>query len=243
MFTNYTNALLSALVFNPKFNDVITRKQEVLDGVYRIENLEPQSILFVGFNPAILSCKAPIIAVTEISDAARQYLDKCSIKYTYIEPSKLELFRKKFQCVVAMDEYFTFAKTDQEQQDKIALLCGLATSFVVSTIKDYKNQDYKDREFSQPISVKSGNNSKTFLEQNDWDSADRASWKSVVYEIDYPTNTMVSHGAFDRRTMYFKQLAKFSIDAGAVNFQVHKNIMYKSVIKRNYEHVVSIQFN
>jgi len=242
-FTNYTDALLSALTFNPKSTDVISRKQEVLNGVYRIENLEPQSILFVGFNPAILSCKAGAIAVTEISDTARKYLEDQNVKFTYIESSKLDLFRKKFQCVVAMDEYFTFAKTDQEQQDKIALLCGLATSFVISTIKDYKNQDYKDREFSQPISVKSGNNSKTFLEQNDWDSADRASWKSVVYEIDYPTNTMVSHGSFDRRTMYFKQLAKFSIDAGATNFLVHKNIMYKSNIKRNYEHVVSIQFN
>jgi len=243
MFSTYTNALLSALIFNPKSTDIIARKQEVLDGVYRIENLDPQSILFVGFNPAILSCKAGIIAVTEISDTAKQFLDSQNIKFTYIEPSKLSLFRKKFQCVVAMDEYFTFAKTDQEQQDKIALLCSLATSFVISTIKDYKNQDYKDRDFSQPISVKSGTNSKTFLEQNDWDTTDRASWKSVVYEIDYPTNTMVSHGAFDRRTMYFKQLAKFSIDSGAVNFLVHKNLMYKSVIKRNYEHVVSIQFN
>jgi len=42
--------------------------------------------------------------------------------------------------------------------------------------------------------------------------------------------------------MFFKQLAKFSIDAGAVNFLVHKNLMYKSLIKKNYEHVVSIQF-
>ena len=54
---------------------------------------------------------------------------------------------------------------------------------------------------------------------------------------------MKSYGVFERRTMFFKQLAKFSMDAGAMNFLVHKNIMYKSALKKNYEHVVSIQFD
>ena len=73
-FANYTDAVLSALEFNPKFNDVVARKQEILDGVYRTENLQPTSILFVGFNPAILSCTAKTVAVTEISDEAQAYL-------------------------------------------------------------------------------------------------------------------------------------------------------------------------
>ena len=61
-FSNYTDATLSALIFNPKASDVIARKQEILDGVYRTENLQPTSVLFVGFNPAILSCTAKTIA-------------------------------------------------------------------------------------------------------------------------------------------------------------------------------------
>ena len=43
--------------------------------------------------------------------------------------------------------------------------------------------------------------------------------------------------------MFFKQLAKFVYDAGAANFTVHKNLMYKSLIKKNYEHVISVQFD
>lgn len=243
MFTNYTDILLSALTFNPKSSDIVSRRQEILDGVYRIENLEPQSILFVGFNPAILSCQSEVIAVTEISDSARQFLLDRGVNFTFIDTHELPNYKKKFQCVVAMDEYFTFAANDREQQDKISSLCSLATSFVISTIRDYKNQDYKEREFSQPLSVRDGNESKLFLEYHEWDQVDRQKWRSSVYEIDYPTNTTKSHGIFDRRTMYFKQLAKFSIDAGATNFLVHKNLMYKSVIRRNYEHVVSIQFD
>lgn len=241
-FANYTDAVLSALTFNPRLDDVVARKQEVLDGVYRTENLEPTSILFVGFNPAILTCRAKTISVTEISDGAQEFLTARGVKFTYIDSADLSKYYKQFQCVVAMEEYFTFADSDQAQQDKIAKICNLATAFVISTLRDYKNQDFKDREFSQPALVRNSSNQKIFLESHDWDLKDRTLWNTMVYEIDQPTDAFKSYGTFARRTMYFKQLAKFSMDAGAVNFLVHKNLMYKSLIKKNYEHVVSIQF-
>ena len=239
-FADYTDAVLSALIFNPRFDDVVARKQEILDGVYRTENLEPTTILFVGFNPAILSCKAKNIAVTEISDQAQAFLKSKNVKFNYIDSADLPKHQKQFQCVVAMDEYFTFADSDQAQQDKIAKICNLATAFVVSTVRDYKNQDYKDREFSQPVSVRNGKDTRIFLENHDWDLKDRTLWDTMIYEIE--GSSLKTYGIFDRRTMFFKQLAKFSMDAGAVNFLVHKNLMYKSLIKKNYEHVVSIQF-
>ena len=239
-FADYTDAVLSALIFNPRFDDVVARKQEILDGVYRTENLEPTSILFVGFNPAILSCQAKTVAVTEISDQAQAFLKSKNVKFSYIDSADLPKHQKQFQCVVAMDEYFTFADSDQAQQDKIAKICNLATAFVVSTVRDYKNQDYKDREFSQPVSVRNGKDTRIFLENHDWDLKDRTLWDTMIYEIE--GSSLKTYGIFDRRTMFFKQLAKFSMDAGAVNFLVHKNLMYKSLIKKNYEHVVSIQF-
>ena len=240
-FANYTDAVLSALTFNPKFNDVVARKQEILDGVYRTENLQPQSVLFVGFNPAILSTKAKTVAVTEITDRAQQFLTEQGVKFTYIAPEELSAHKKSFDCVIAMDEYFTFAESDQEQQDKIAKICNLATAFVISTVRDYKNQDYKDREFSTPVLIRNSGDYKTFVELHDWDLKDRTRWNTMVYEIG-KDSSLTTYGQFERRTMFFKQLAKFSMDAGAVNFLVHKNLMYKSLIKKNYEHVVSIQF-
>ena len=239
-FADYTDAVLSALIFNPRFDDVVARKQEILDGVYRTENLEPTTILFVGFNPAILSCRAKTVAITEISDQAQAFLKSKNVKFNYIDSADLPKYQKQFQCVIAMDEYFTFADSDQSQQEKIAKICNLATAFVVSTIRDYKNQDYKDREFSQPVSVRNGKDTRIFLENHDWDLKDRTLWDTMIYEIE--GSSLKTYGIFDRRTMFFKQLAKFSMDAGAVNFLVHKNLMYKSLIKKNYEHVVSIQF-
>jgi len=241
-FADYTDAVLAALIFNPRMDDVVARKQEILDGVYRIENLDPTSILFVGFNPAILSCSAKSISVTDISKTAQDFLTSRGVQFTYIDSDNLGQYSKQFDCVVAMDEYFTFATSDQGQQVKISKICNLAKHFVISTVRDYKNQDFKDRDFSTPVLVRNGANSKLFVESHDWDLKDRTLWESMVYEIDQPSNTMKPYGMFNRRTMFFKQLAKFSIDAGAVNFLVHKNLMYKSLIKKNYEHVVSIQF-
>lgn len=241
-FASYTDAVLAALKTNLRFDDVIARKQEILDGVYRTENLTPTSVLFVGFNPAIISCKAKTIAVTEISDDAQEFLRSNNVKFDYIDSVDLNKFAKQFQCVIAMEEYFTFADSDQAQQDKIFNICKLATCFVISTVRDYKNQDFKEREFSSPALVKSGKDATIFLESHEWDLKDRTRWNTVVYEINRTDSSMKTYGEFQRRTMFFKQLAKFSMDSGAVNFLVHKNLMYKSLIKKNYEHVVSIQF-
>ena len=242
-FADYTDALLSALKHNLKPQDVIARKQDILNGVYQTENLTPTSVLFVGFNPVILSCQANTIAVTDISLVARNYLDNNNIKYTYIESKDLPKYKKQFQCVVALEEYFTFADSDLVQQLLISNICNLATDFVISTIRDYKNQDFKEREFSVPALVRGNNTQTLFLESHDWDLKDRNRWNTTVYEINRSSGNTIMYGAFERRTMFFKQLAKFSMDAGAVNFMVHKNLMYKSLLKKNYEHVVSIQFN
>ena len=241
-FANYTDAVLAALTFNPRLDDVVARKQEILNGVYRTENLEPTSVLFVGFNPAILSCGAKTIAVTEISDVAQAFIKSRGVNFTYIDSSNLSDYRKQFECVIAMDEYFTFASSDHEQQEKIASICNLATSFVISTVRDYKNQDFKDRDFSLPVMVRNGAGKKLFVENHDWDLKDRTLWNTMVYEVDRATNALTTYGIFNRRTMYFKQLAKFSMDSGASDFLVHKNLMYKSLIKKNYEHVISIRF-
>ena len=241
-FARYTDAVLSALKFNPRATDVIAKKQELLDGVYATHNFSPSSILFVGFSPTILSCNASVITVTAISQEARDYIKSKGVKFTYIPLDDITNYTKQFQVVVALEEFFTFADSDADQQNSVKTICSAATDFVISTLRDYKNQDFKDREFSLPALVRNGSDSTIYAEYHDWDLKDRTLWNTMVYEIENPSGTLTTYGLFQRRTMYFKQLAKFSSDAGAVGFLVHKNLMYKSLIKKNYEHVISIQF-
>jgi hypothetical protein len=145
--------------------------------------------------------------------------------------------------VIAVDEFFTYAKSDEEQRALVLEISNLVTDYLITTLRDYKNQDYRDREFSQPTVLRTQDSSTIFLEAHDSNTQDRNAWTSNIYQISNPENNLTTYGTFDRRAMYFKQLAKFSIDAGASNFLVHKNLMYKSLIKKNYEHVITVKFN
>jgi hypothetical protein len=239
-YAAYTNISVDALEFNPKSQDIIQKKQEILTAIGSHYNQSPNSILFNGFSPLILGSISKQISVTNITEDTKIYLDKLGVKYTYIDSKNLNQYTKKFDWVIASDEYFTFANTEEEQRAGVEAAADLAKELIVTTLRDYKNQDFKDREFSQPLAVYNHKNSRLFLEHHNYDYTDKSTWATTVYELE--GESAVIHGPFARRAMFFKQLAKFSMDAGAKNFLVHKNLMYKSLIKKNYEHVISISF-
>lgn len=239
-YATYTDISISALEFNLKSQDIIQKKQEILTAISDHYTKTPTSMLFVGFSPLMLASPYSNISVTNITPDTKNYLDACGIKYTYIDKKDLDQYKKKFSWVVAGEEYFTFANSEEEQRAGIELVADLAKDLIVTTLRDYKNQDFKEREFSQPIAVYNQKESKLFLEHHNYDYHDKNSWATTVYEMQ--GESAVMYGPFNRRSMFFKQMAKFCIDAGARNFYVHKNLMYKSLIKKNYEHVISISF-
>jgi hypothetical protein len=235
----YTDAILGAYIAHKRQQEVGNRKQEIIDAVFAASNLKPESVLFVGFNPAILSIKVNKISVTGVSDAALKFLTNNQVEFSHVPD--LSKSNSKFDSIIALDEYFTYANNDQDQIQAISEICKHCSGVAISTLRDYRNLDFRDREFSQPAMIRDANTTKVYLESHDWDMSDRTRWTSKVYEIEEKSNQMRYFGPFNRRTMFFKQLAKFSIDEGAQEFLVHKNLMYKSLIKRNYEHVISLK--
>ena len=234
-FNNYSDVIFDAFCLHTKQKDIVDRKQDILTKVSEHYNAGFGSILFIGFNPAILSNPGKEIYVAKVSDRVYRWLKEQNVhiqRYTNED--------RTFDTVVACDEYLTFADSEDEQKQMITTLCHLATRLVITTVKDYKNQEFKDREYSQPAIIKANNSVTAFTEIHDWDYADKNAWTTSVYELAGTATKF--HGAFNRRTLYFKQLAKFSLDTGADTFLVHKNLMYKSLIKKNYEHVISIYF-
>jgi hypothetical protein len=237
-FSTYTYASLKALKFNLKSQDTINKKQEILVGIEQHYMSTPDSVLFVGFSPLMLGALYKNIYVTDINIETKNYLDSIAIKYTYIDTTELLSYTKQFSWVVAGDEYFTFATTEQDQQASVSLIASLAKELIVTTLRDYKNQNFREREFSQPLAVYNHNESLVFLEHHKYEYVDKNAWQTTVFEMQH--NESISYGPFARRNMFFKQLAKFSIDSGAKQFYVHKDLMYKSLIRKNYEHVISI---
>lgn len=238
-FATYTEIALNAFKFNPRHNDTISKKKDILDSVAKSHGAVPDTTLAFGFSPWLLTGAHKNLFVTEITDSIKDYLAQQDVKYTYIASEDLTV-TQQFDWVLAGDEYFTFAKDEEEQRHKVQRLSGLTKKVLLTTLRDYKNQDYRDREFSHPIAVRDNEKYKLFLEFNDYGYKERESWKSNVYEL--ASNTTKVYGEFLRRSMYFKQLAKFTMDGGALNYLVHKNLMYKSLIKKNYEHVISVSF-
>jgi hypothetical protein len=235
-FTNYTEVIFDAFCLHTKRTEIIDRKHEIIDKIFEYYNTSAESILFVGFNPAILTFKAKEVFVAQVSDTVFNWLKGQVPSIQRYDHTNI----RKFDAVVAFDEYLTFAKTEMDQRDSIEVLCKLATNLVITTVKDYKNQEFKDREYSQPAIIKANNTTTAFTEIHDWDQKDKNVFETFLYQLS--GSTSACRAVSNRRTLFFKQLAKFTMDAGASNFLVHKNLMYKSLVKKNYEHVISIHF-
>lgn len=233
-FTQYNDAIFDGFCLHSKKNEIINRKHEIINRICQYYNLAANSVLFIGFNPAALTIKANEVYLAEVSQKAFDYLkaQRPSIQL-YDQP-------RKFDLIVAFDEYLTFARTEVQQKQMIDNLCSLSAKLAITTVKDYKNQDFKDREYSQPAIIKHDEDITAFTEIHNWHTTEKNSWETNLYQL--RGNQATCCGQYQRRSLFFKQLAKFSIDNGAKNFLVHKNMMYKSIIKKNYEHIISISF-
>ena len=240
-FINYSAIGFDAFCNSNKQDEIKRRKKEIIDSVISHYRVAPKSVLFVGFNPAMLAMDAKQqITVTQVTPNIVAYLQQQRSDIKFQEWHHISADQDQFDAVVAMDEFLTFAETDAEQLANLNKICAISSQLVITTLRDYKNQSFKDREFSIPSVVKGEQTDSLYLEYHDYDVQDRNAWQRSVYEITGSNLRVFAN--FNCRQMFFKQCAKFSIDAGASEFLIHKNIMYKSLIKKNYEHVISMRF-
>ena len=236
-FSRYNDILLEAYRDSDKAQELANKKIELLKEVIDSVNSPVDNILFVGFSPWCLGFADKKIYVAAVTDDVIAWLKNHDIDFELVEITADT--GKIADVTVAADEFFTFARDDQEQKDLVNLLGSVTKKLLITTLRDYKNQDYKDREFSQPLMLR-GQQNRIYLEHYDYDLKDKNSFSSTTFVIG--SDSCDTYGPMARRNMYFKQLAKFSLDAGASDFFVHKNLMYKSIIKRNYEHIITIRF-
>jgi hypothetical protein len=145
-----------------------------------------------------------------------------------------------FDYVIALDEWLCNAKNEQEQLEKIKTLPRIAKRGFYTSVKDYKNMGSRDRFFEEPFELRTNSGNCIILRQRDWDRNDRQAWIQRNYVIQNDNLQVIEPKHC--RTMYFKQLAKFSHDAGAKDFQVDKKLMYKPLFSKSFEYIVYISF-
>lgn len=155
-------------------------------------------------------------------------------------PEELVAQHMQFDYVIAADEYLVNCATEQEQLDKIATISKLTRKGFYTTLKDYKNMNQRDRIFFEPFELHTDNGDFIVIHKRDWDRQDRQHWTDRVWVIH--NDELVTMPTSECRTMYFKQLAKFSHDAGAKEFLVEKKLMYKPLFSKAFEYIVYISF-
>ena len=129
-----------------------------------------------------------------------------------------------FDYVFATDEYFTKSLTK------------LTNIALYTTLKDYRNMPASQRFFQEPFSVKTPQGEAVIIRKRDWNKTDKQQWTNREWIIQNDKLTVCT--PVECRTMYFKQLAKFSSDAGAKNFQVEKKQMYKPLFSKSFEYII-----
>ena len=100
--------------------------------------------------------------------------------------------------------------------------------------------NFNQRSFYDPFQIKTDDGNIVLIKYRDWSITDRQKWTETHYALQ--DNNLLYSKTINKRTMYFKQLAKFASDAGSKNFQVNKKLMYKSLFNKNQDYIIYISF-
>jgi hypothetical protein len=217
-------------VYDPEYLASVTNtKVGVITKVFESLMFYPDTLLFASYSP--------------LADAMSENFD------VYLTPDqhflsknsrvKIAQANQKFDCVLAIDEHFTYFLSEQDQKNRLAHLAACCKGWLITTLIDYKNlAPYKKNQVNMLHDFK---NDAIFLEQNSPSNIDKQEWNSYFYAItDYQTLETV--GPIPRRTMYFKQLAKYASDLGSKDYVVQKNNLYRGFGRKHWEHIITIRF-
>jgi hypothetical protein len=221
---------------NGKWEDSVQVKADIIDRL--IKNIEPnsQSILFAKFNPVALALSKKYNVTMVCDKSITDYFDLDGIKRF----DSIKQTENIFDIVIALDEYFTYADSEDTQRQLIEEIAGITNGWLITTLQDYKNfAPYKKNQI-EAFNIVSDNNY-IMLENSIADKLDKQLWDHYWYCIKDHTH-LFTIGPNRRRTMYFKQMAKYSSDAGSKQYVIQKNLLYKGFFSRNFEHIITVNF-
>lgn len=217
-------------VYDPDYlASAVKTKISIVDKVFDSLSISPRTIYVASYNPI----------VELLADSREVYLPEDQLPLASNKKIKAADETRTYDCVLALDEYLTYYADEQQQKDHLARLAKLCRGWLITTLVDYKNlAPYKKNQVEVIHDYKSD---AIFLEQNSPISTDKQSWNSWFYAIT-DHKDMDSVGPIPRRTMYFKQLAKYASDLGSLDYVVQKNTLYRGFGRKHWEHIITIRF-
>jgi hypothetical protein len=207
-------------------------KVDILQKLFSGLRIQPKTILFTHFNPIVLLLEKNYNCIV---------VGEQDLKYAYQSSStfidSIGQIKSTVDVTIALDEYFTYVETENDQRSLLANIKAITRGYLITSLQDYKNNAPHKRNH-----VESGLYGETVIvEQSQIDKNNRQNWQSHIYFIENNRDLTVV-GPVERRTMYFKQLAKYSADLGGSDYVIQKNLLYRGFFKKNYEHIITMRF-
>lgn len=143
--------------------------------------------------------------------------------------------KEQFDCVAALDSYFTRFSTEAEQRNAIKLAHSFTKNTLVTTVKDFKNIKSIDRLIDPPMVINSKKGSHVFVCHREWNTKDKQQFNETLYQL--CCGELKSVVTEQKRTLYFKQLAKYIHDLGCKDFKISQTQFYKNLFSRSYEYI------
>jgi hypothetical protein len=150
---------------------------------------------------------------------------------------------KKYDTVLALDEYFTYAECEESQRQMINSAADLLKpgGILLASMRDYRNNPIHKRNLGDSSYININDTHHIIVEVNSPNSTDNQSWKQTNFVIKND-DSAIAYELGDRRTIYFKQLAKYCKDANSKQFGVLREYFWKSPWKRSTEHIAWARF-
>ena len=229
---------------NDKIDELAEKKADTMVGAFTNEDVKPQSVLSLGFGlvPIGLINKGYDVTIGYCSEACKAYGEEIGIADRMTDmllPDFVDA-GEKFDAVIAADDFMTYLHTEQAQIEACEQLTSIANNIIVITARDYKNLPQHHRHFDEPLAFSYEEDKDVVLfQRRKWNKSDRQTWQSYMYAITQDDTHIL--GPVTRRTIYFKQLAKYMHDCGVSDYKIQKNLLYKPLFAKHYEHLITIK--
>lgn len=200
-------------------NFAVKKAQRQLSQIFLELNHTPKHVINLGYpNAASVSLEASGISVDS-------------------EP------KKKYDTVLALDEYFTYVDSEEHQKQIIANAAKLLNpgGILLASMRDYRNNPVHKRNLGDSSYININNTHYVVVEINRPDLTNNQTWHQTNFVIEND-DAAIAYELGNRRTLYFKQLAKYCNDAGCKQFGVLKEHFWKSPWRRSMEHIAWSRF-
>lgn len=227
-YWNLIQSLYSADIINISAKIKTNIVQKVISGLYS----NARSIAFLNYNPIIEELAKLNYRILLVED------QKELVQNSSIEFFDLHNCSRKFDIVIGLDEYLTYFATEQDQKNQLAAIKNICQGYFITSLVDYKNAaPYR----KTPTEIVENRNNNILIENHVSNIVDKQAWTTYYYFIQNQTDFNVT-GPYQRRTLYFKQLAKYVSDLNSSHYAVQKDELYKGFAKRYWEHIITVGF-